>query len=80
MLLEKDSQLTACVNEAIAVLKADGTLDALKAEWLPEPPAELAPYSGQRRRSTNPTSLRLRTSRPRDLTRVKRTMRPRRSA
>lgn len=43
MLLEKDSELTACVNEAIAVLQADGTLDALKDEWLPEPPPELAP-------------------------------------
>ena len=43
MLLEKDSELTSCINEAIAALEADGTLDALKAEWLPEPPPELAP-------------------------------------
>ena len=43
MLLEKDSELTPCINEAIAALRADGTLDALKAEWLPEPPPELAP-------------------------------------
>ena len=43
MLLEKDSELTACINEAIAVLKSDGTLEAHRAEWLPEPPPELAP-------------------------------------
>jgi polar amino acid transport system substrate-binding protein len=43
MLLEKDSELTACINEAISALKADGTLDALEAEWLAAPPPELAP-------------------------------------
>jgi polar amino acid transport system substrate-binding protein len=43
MLLEKDSPLTPCINEAIAALKADGTLDALKAEWLAAPPQELQP-------------------------------------
>ena len=31
----KDSPLTACVNQAIAALDGDGTLDALTNEWLP---------------------------------------------
>jgi polar amino acid transport system substrate-binding protein len=35
LVLEKDSPLTACVNEAIAALRADGTLDELVEEWLP---------------------------------------------
>ena len=32
--LNKGSALTACVNAAIAALKADGTLDALRTEWI----------------------------------------------
>jgi polar amino acid transport system substrate-binding protein len=36
VVLEKDSPLTDCVNEAIAVLRSDGTLDDLEAEWLQE--------------------------------------------
>jgi polar amino acid transport system substrate-binding protein len=32
--LEQDSSLTECVNLAIAELRDDGTLDALKQEWL----------------------------------------------
>ena len=34
VVLEKGSALTACVNEAIAALKADGTIDALLMKWL----------------------------------------------
>jgi polar amino acid transport system substrate-binding protein len=33
--LAKDSSLTDCVNEAIATLTADGTLDALASQFLP---------------------------------------------
>jgi polar amino acid transport system substrate-binding protein len=32
--LEKDSPLLGCVNEAIAALKQDGTLDQLEQEWI----------------------------------------------
>jgi polar amino acid transport system substrate-binding protein len=32
--LAKDSPLTTCVNNAIAALKSDGTLDAITKEWL----------------------------------------------
>jgi polar amino acid transport system substrate-binding protein len=34
VVLPKGSALTACVNTAIAALKADGTLDALTKQWL----------------------------------------------
>jgi polar amino acid transport system substrate-binding protein len=34
LVLEKDSPLTSCVNEAIAALRDDGTLDSLQQEWL----------------------------------------------
>lgn len=34
LVLEKDSSLTSCVNEAIAALREDGTLDSLQQEWL----------------------------------------------
>ncbi len=34
IVLQKDSPLTACVNGAIAALKADGTLDSITKEWL----------------------------------------------
>ena len=34
LVLEKGSTLTSCVNEAIAALKSDGTLDAITKEWL----------------------------------------------
>jgi polar amino acid transport system substrate-binding protein len=34
VVLRKGSALTACVNESIAALKADGTLDAITTEWL----------------------------------------------
>ena len=33
-LLAKDSPLTACVTQAVDDLRADGTLDALAAQWL----------------------------------------------
>ena len=33
--LEKDSALTPCVNDAIAALDSDGTLDALASQFLP---------------------------------------------
>jgi polar amino acid transport system substrate-binding protein len=35
VVLEKDSALTACVNEAIAALRTDGSIDAMTNEWLP---------------------------------------------
>ncbi|HET7726656.1 MAG TPA: ABC transporter substrate-binding protein [Candidatus Limnocylindrales bacterium] len=42
--LDKDSPLTVCVNEAIAALEADGTLDAIRQEWITSQGApELAP-------------------------------------
>lgn len=34
LVLEKDSPLTECVNEAIAVIKANGTLDAIYDDWI----------------------------------------------
>ena len=34
MLFEKGSPLVACVNEALATLKADGTLASIEQEWL----------------------------------------------
>lgn len=34
VVLEQDSPLTDCVNEALANLEADGTLDAITQEWL----------------------------------------------
>jgi polar amino acid transport system substrate-binding protein len=34
LVLAKDSPLTACVNQAIAALKADGTLESITREWL----------------------------------------------
>jgi polar amino acid transport system substrate-binding protein len=34
MVLEKDSPLTACVNEALAALKSDGTLAQIQKTWL----------------------------------------------
>ena len=34
VVLEKDSGLTQCVNEAIATLREDGTIDQLEQKWL----------------------------------------------
>ena len=34
VVLDKDSPLTACVNEAIVAIKADGTLAAITDEWI----------------------------------------------
>jgi polar amino acid transport system substrate-binding protein len=34
LVLAKDGPLTACVNQAIGALKADGTLEAITKEWL----------------------------------------------
>jgi polar amino acid transport system substrate-binding protein len=34
VVLEKDSSLTECVNEAIATLRSDGTIDQLEQKWL----------------------------------------------
>ncbi len=34
MLFEKDSALVPCVNDALAALRADGTLDELQQQWL----------------------------------------------
>jgi polar amino acid transport system substrate-binding protein len=36
LVLAKDSPLTECVNQAIAELREDGTLDSLQQEWLSE--------------------------------------------
>jgi polar amino acid transport system substrate-binding protein len=36
LVLAKDSPLTDCVNQAIAALTADGTLDRLVEQWLPD--------------------------------------------
>jgi polar amino acid transport system substrate-binding protein len=33
-LFEKGSELVGCVNEALAELRDDGTLEALEEEWL----------------------------------------------
>jgi len=42
--LDKDSPLTGCVNEAIAALEADGTLDAIREQWITSQGApEIAP-------------------------------------
>lgn len=38
MVFEKDSTLVPFVNQALANLRANGTLDALVEEWLPAPP------------------------------------------
>jgi polar amino acid transport system substrate-binding protein len=34
LVLEKDSSLTTCVNEALAIIKADGTLDEIYDQWI----------------------------------------------
>ena len=34
MLFEKGNPLVPCVNEALAALTADGTLDQLEQQWL----------------------------------------------
>jgi polar amino acid transport system substrate-binding protein len=34
LVLEKDSPLTECVNEAVTALRDDGTLDQIEQEWL----------------------------------------------
>jgi polar amino acid transport system substrate-binding protein len=34
MLLEKNNPLAACVNQALATMKSDGTLDAIEKKWL----------------------------------------------
>jgi polar amino acid transport system substrate-binding protein len=36
MLFEKGSELVPCVNEALAALREDGTLDQIEQEWLSE--------------------------------------------
>jgi polar amino acid transport system substrate-binding protein len=36
LVLEKDSPLTECLNQALAALREDGTLDSLQDEWLSE--------------------------------------------
>ncbi len=36
LVLQLDSPLTDCVNEALDVIKADGTLDAIYEEWISE--------------------------------------------
>lgn len=38
LVLEKDSPLTACVDDALAALRADGTLDRLAQQWLVDGP------------------------------------------
>ena len=34
MLFEKDNPLVDCVNQALATMKSDGTLDAIEKKWL----------------------------------------------
>jgi polar amino acid transport system substrate-binding protein len=34
MLFQKDNPLVSCVNQALATMKSDGTLDALEKKWL----------------------------------------------
>jgi polar amino acid transport system substrate-binding protein len=34
MLFEKNNQLVGCVNQALAAMKSDGTLDAIEKKWL----------------------------------------------
>ena len=34
MLFEKGSELVPCVNQALAALTTDGTLDQLEQQWL----------------------------------------------
>jgi polar amino acid transport system substrate-binding protein len=34
LVLDKDSELTACVSQAVEALEADGTLEQLRTEWL----------------------------------------------
>ena len=34
LLFEKGSELVPCVNEALATLRDDGTLDELQQQWL----------------------------------------------
>ena len=34
VVLPKDSPLTDCINQGIAALQSDGTLDAITQEWL----------------------------------------------
>ena len=34
MLFEKGSELVPCVNEALATLREDGTLDQIEQQWL----------------------------------------------
>ena len=38
LVLEKDSPLTACVDDALVALRADGTLDRLAQKWLVDGP------------------------------------------
>jgi polar amino acid transport system substrate-binding protein len=42
IVLEKDSPLTECVNQALAMLHADGTIDAIYDEWISS--EEAIPY------------------------------------
>ena len=34
MLFEKGNPLVACVNQALATIKSDGTLDEIEQKWL----------------------------------------------
>jgi polar amino acid transport system substrate-binding protein len=34
MLFQKDNPLVGCVNQALAAIKQDGTLDAFEKKWL----------------------------------------------
>jgi polar amino acid transport system substrate-binding protein len=45
LVLAKGSSLTACVNQALASMKADGSLDAITKEWLSDKAS--APVFGQ---------------------------------
>ena len=34
MLFQKDNALVGCVNQGLAAIKQDGTLDAIEKKWL----------------------------------------------
>jgi polar amino acid transport system substrate-binding protein len=43
--LDKGSSLTACVNKAVEAIKADGTLEQIRQEWIVKPEGEVPAIS-----------------------------------
>ena len=61
LLLEKGSELTPCVDQALAALREDGTLDQLEQQWLSDVvdvPELAASSSRARPRRSSPTPVR----------------------